>query len=113
MEAWWAHTVVLAAPIIYALASVPAGGLRGTDVLIWRGDQEGSGKLLTSGTQTCPGPTQSSVGVWLILQFHHAVGENNNTEFGVRRHAALALLVRLKVPLGTLHLACSSQFPHL
>lgn len=35
MEAWWAHTVVLAAPIIYALASVPAGGLRGTDVLIF------------------------------------------------------------------------------
>lgn len=35
VEAWWAHTVVLATPIIYALASIPAGGLRSTDVLIF------------------------------------------------------------------------------
>lgn len=43
MEAWWAHTVVLATPVIYTLASIPAGGLRGTDMLIYRGDREGSG----------------------------------------------------------------------
>lgn len=35
MEAWWAHTVVLTAPIINALASILAGGLCGTDVLIF------------------------------------------------------------------------------
>lgn len=65
MEAWWAHTVVLAAPVIYALAPVPAGGLRGTDVLIWRGDREGSG-IAPYIWQT----PAMALWVWLILQTH-------------------------------------------
>lgn len=69
MEAWWAHTVVLAAPVIYALASVPAGGLRGTDVLIYRGD----GRFWDSPLHLAPRPGQAppkALWVQLILQTH-------------------------------------------
>lgn len=109
--------MVLAAPVIYALASVPAGGLCGTDVLIWRGDQEGSGLAPHVWHPDLPRPHPKFCGRGSYynpsLGWYSVVGENNNTEFGVGRHSALALLVCLKVPLGKLYLVCRSQFPHL
>ena len=68
------------------------------------------GQPLARGTQTCPGPTQSSVGV-----AHTTVPTwaENNTAFGVRRRLVLALSVCLNLPLGELYLICGSQLPHL
>lgn len=68
------------------------------------------GQPLTRGTQTCPGPTQNSVGLAHTIV---PTWMENNTEFGVRRRLVLALSVCLNVPLGKLYLICVSQFPHL
>lgn len=66
---------------------------------------------LTSGIQTCPGPTQGSVGVAHTAKpgWYCVVGENN-TEFGVRRLLSLAMSVCFRVNLGKLYLVNGSQF---
>lgn len=95
-EAWWAYTVVLATPVIDALASVPTGRLRGTDVLICRGDREVSGRVPHTWCPHLPGPRPQ-----LCSQSHPELvrcsGGNQQHRIGVRRLQALALSFCLKV----------------
>lgn len=111
MEAWWAHTMILATAIIYALASVQAGGLRGADVLIWTGDREGSGLAPYIWHPDVPRPYPELCGMIHTTNPPEAgmVSWGKTTELGVRNLLALALSVS-KVTSGKLYLICGSHF---
>lgn len=72
--------MVLTTPVIDTLATIPTGVLCGTDVLIWKGDREGSG-CLRSGCPDLPRPHLKLCGHDLYYKptqsFCGVVGENN------------------------------------
>ena len=82
--------MVITAPVIHALASVPAGGLRGTDVFICRGDREGSGTAPRTWHPDLPRPHPELCGGG---SYTVPTWAENNTAFGVRRRLVLALSV--------------------
>lgn len=117
VEAWWAHTVVLAAAIIDALASIPTGGLRGTDVLICRGDGEGSRRVPhTWHPDLAPRPRPRLCGHHPYYKptqsVYGGVGETNNTELESGGSWPWHCQSASKL-LGRLYLVCGSQFPQL